>query len=186
MATAIKIQHLGNHPWDALTVGLYKNLGLTIGIWNIIISFMFIIVTLNLDKSYIKIGTFLNAFIVGLFVDYYLGKGILLNPTYSWIDIFLMIISIIIMGIGSGVNNASRLGSGPRDGFMLSLAKRINISIIKVRIITESIILIIAWLIGGSVFVFTFLYTFIHSPIFQVIYYRYTDFLENIKSNINS
>lgn len=31
ISLTIQVQHLGIHPWDVLTVGLYERFGLTIG-----------------------------------------------------------------------------------------------------------------------------------------------------------
>jgi len=166
----INVQHLGLHPWDVLNVAFYEKFGLTIGSWAIIFSVLLIIVSWILDKSYIKVGTFLNAVLVGAFVDLYMYLDFLPKATHTWTDILVMIIGIIVMGIGGGVYNAGGIGSGPRDGFMLSISDKTGMSIGKVRIITETIVLIIGLLLGGPVFVMTFIFTFIQSPIFQFTY----------------
>src|SRR5690625_4718578 len=72
ISITINVQNLGLHPWDVLSVALFDKLGFSIGTWNIIIGFILISICFVLDKSYIKIGTFLNAVIVGVFVDFYL------------------------------------------------------------------------------------------------------------------
>lgn len=178
---AIKVQHLGIHPWDVLNVGLYDLVGLTIGTWAIIISFLLIVVSWILDKSYIKIGTFLNAFLVGLFVDFFLWLDFLPAASYSWSDIFIIAGGIVVMGIGGGVYNAAGVGSGPRDGFMLSIADKSGLSIGKVRVITESTVLVIGLLLGGPVFIFTFIFTFIQSPIFQYVYLKSSHYIEQLE-----
>src|SRR5699024_6737185 len=134
ISMAIKVQHLGIHPWDVLNVGLYDLVGLTIGTWAIIISFLLIVVSWILDKSYIKIGTFLNAFLVGLFVDLFLWLDFLRAASYSWGDIFIIAGGIVVMGIGGGVYNASGVGSGRRDGFILSHVYNSGFSIGEVRV----------------------------------------------------
>lgn len=181
IATAINVQHLGIHPWDVLSVGLYERFGLTIGSWNIIIGFLLIGVALILDRTYVKAGTFFNAVIVGVFVDIYLKLGLLLPATHTWTDILVMIVGIIIMGFGGGVYNAPKIGSGPRDGFMLSISDKVGWPIGRVRIVTETTVLLIGLLIGGPVFVFTFIFTFVQSPIFQFTYLRFVKLLEQIE-----
>jgi len=180
ISMAIKVQHLGIHPWDVLNVGLYDLVGLTIGTWTIIISFLLIVVSWILDKSYIKIGTFLNAFLVGLFVDLFLWLDILPVASYLWGDIFTITGGIVVMGIGGGVYNAAGVGSGPRDGFMLSIADKSGFSIGKVRVITETTVLVIGLLLGGPVFIFTFIFTFIQSPIFQYVYLKSSHYIEQL------
>lgn len=184
IATAINVQHLGIHPWDVLSVGLYDMFGLSIGSWNIIIGFLLIGVALILDRSYIKIGTFINAVIIGMFVDFYLWVGLLPPATYTWTDVLIILAGIVIMGVGGGVYNAAKIGSGPRDGFMLSISDKTGWSIGRVRIITETSVLLIGLLIGGPVFVFTFVFTFVQSPIFQFTYLRIVELLEKVEQRL--
>lgn len=184
ISLSIKMQYLGLHPWDVLSVGLFDKIGLSVGSWNIIIGIILIIVALVLDRSYIKVGTFLNAILVGLFVDFYLWSGLLPEPSHLWLDMTFMVIGIIIMGVGGGLYNAAKLGAGPRDGFMLSISDKTGYSIGHVRIITETSVLVIGLLIGGPVFVFTFIFTFIQSPIFQFSYLRFLKTREKIERRL--
>lgn len=167
---AINVQHLGIHPWDVLNVGLYERIGLSIGSWTIICGIFLIVVSWILDKSYIKIGTFINALIVGSFVDFFMWLDFLPKATHTWTDVLIILAGIVIMGISGGVYNAASVGSGPRDGFMLSISEKTGASIGKVRIITESSVLVLGWILGGPVFIFTFIFTFIQSPLFQMSY----------------
>ncbi|QKY68336.1 YitT family protein [Lentibacillus sp. CBA3610] len=168
----VNVQHLGIHPWDVLNVALFDLVGLSVGSWAMIISFLLIIVSWILDKSYIKIGTFLNAVLVGAFVDLYMWLDFLPHATNTWIDIVIIMAGIVVMGLGGGIYNAGGVGSGPRDGFMLSISDKTGASIGKVRIIVESGVLVIGLILGGPVFIFTFIFTFIQSPIFQYTYLR--------------
>lgn len=173
----INFQYLGLHPWDVLTVALYDQIGLSIGTWSILIGICLIIVSYILDKSYIKFGTFLNALIVGGFVDLFLWLDFLPKAKYMWTDYVLIIIGIVIMGVGGGMYNAGGVGSGPRDGFMLSIADKLEVPISRVRITTETSVLVIGLILGGPVFLFTFVFTFIQSPIFQFVYMRFTQYV---------
>ena len=177
----IKVQHLGLHPWDVLSVGLYEKFGLSIGSWNIIVGILLVSVSLILDRTYVRVGTLFNVILIGGLIDLYLWLDFLPNPTYTWLDSITIIIGIVLMGIGGGIYNGAGIGSGPRDGFMLSISDKTGISIGKVRIITETLVLVIGWLIGGPVFIFTFIFTFIQSPIFQYVYLKLVKYLEEIE-----
>lgn len=173
ISLTIHMQYLGVHPWDVLTVGLHDKIGLTIGTWNILIGLTLICVTLILDKKYIQIGTFFNAVVVGVFVDFFLWLDFLPYAQKQWTDIMFMLAGIVIMGFGGGLYNAAKVGSGPRDGFMLSISEKLSAPIGRVRIITESGVLIFGFLLGGPVFIFSIIFTFIQSPIFQFTYLRF-------------
>lgn len=178
---ALKLQYLGVHPWDVLNVALNEKLGLTIGTWAIIISLILIVVSWFLDKSYIKIGTFLNAILVGAFVDMFLWIDFLPDATHTWTDYIVMIIGIIVMGFGGGLYNSAAIGAGPRDGFMLSISDKLGKSVGVVRIVVESIVLVIGLLLGGPVFLFTFIFTFVQSPVFALTLRKFKAIIELIE-----
>ncbi|WP_026909064.1 YczE/YyaS/YitT family protein [Paucisalibacillus globulus] len=174
---ALKMQYLGVHPWDVLNVALYEKVGLTIGSWAIIISIFLICVSLVLDKSYVKLGTFLNAILVGAFVDLFLLIDFLPNASHTWTDYLIMIIGIITMGFGGGLYNSAEIGAGPRDGFMLSISDKFGKSVGLVRIVVETIVLLIGLLLGGPVFLFTFIFTFVQSPVFAYTFKKFKAFI---------
>ena len=177
ISVALKMQHLGVHPWDVLNVALYEKIGLSIGSWAIIITVLLIIVSWILDKSYIKLGTFLNGVLVGAFVDLFLWLDFLPQASHTWTDILFMIVGIITMGIGGGLYNSAEVGAGPRDGFMLSISDKLGAPIGRIRIMVESMVLIIGLFLGGPVFWFTFIFTFIQSPVFAYSLRKFKDLL---------
>ncbi len=183
ISMAIKVQYLGIHPWDVLNIALFDKWGLTIGTWNLIVGGVLISGTLFLNHKYVRIGTILNGLMVGPLVDLYLFWDILPQRSSLYLDAIILILAIIIMGIGGGLYSASGLGTGPRDGFMLSLSELTGQSISKVRIAFESSILIIGWLLGGPIFIFTFIYTFIQSPIFQFSFLHFTKLLDSYSAS---
>lgn len=184
VSTTVQVQHLGLHPWDVLSVGLFEKLGLTIGTWGIIIGIVLTIITLILDRTYVKVGTFINIILVGLFIDLFLWLDFVPHTNSLWLDIMILITGIIIMGIGGGLYNSVGMGAGPRDGFMLVIAEKTSFSIRAVRITTETFVLLIGLLIGGPVFVFSFVFTFIQSPVFQFSYERLTQLLRVLEGKI--
>lgn len=167
VAITIKVQHLGVHPWDVLNIALFEQIGLSIGTWSVIVGFVLIIISLFVSRKYVSIGTFLNALLIGPFLDFFLWLDFLPAPTYSWIDYMYLLVGIVTIGTGGGLYVSGGIGAGPRDGFMLSLAEKTGLSVSKARIIAESFVLLVGYLLGGPVFIATFLYTFIMSPIFQ-------------------
>lgn len=181
ISITINVQYLGLHPWDVLGVGLYEKIGLSIGSWGIIIGIVLTMISFILDRSYVKVGTFINIIVVGLCIDLYLWLDFLPHATHTWIDIVIIIVGMVIMGIGGGIYNSVRLGAGPRDGFMLSISDKTGMSIGKVRIITETIVLLLGLLIGGPVFIFSFLFTFVQSPIFQLSYEKFVSMVKKLE-----
>lgn len=123
-----------------------------------------------INRKYINIGTFLNAVLVGVFVDFFLFLHLLPNSTNTIVDITLLFAGIFLMGIGGGMYSEAGIGAGPRDGLMLSISDITGFSISRVRIFMECLVLLLGLIIGGPVFLFTFIYTLIQSPIYQKSY----------------
>ncbi|XXM74043.1 YczE/YyaS/YitT family protein [Lysinibacillus sphaericus] len=178
ISMSIKVQYLGIHPWDVLNIALFEKIGLTIGTWNIIIGAAMILGTLLLKGQYVRLGTIINGVMVGVLVDFFLHFNLLPPQTNAAADVFMLLSAIVLMGIGGGLYSAAQLGTGPRDGFMLTISDRTGFSISTVRILCECSVLIIGLLLGGPVFVFTFIYTFIQSPIFQKTFLSFTSALD--------
>ncbi|WP_409302706.1 YczE/YyaS/YitT family protein [Peribacillus sp. SCS-155] len=177
-AMAVKVQFLGLNSWDVLNVALFNRLGLTIGTWGVLCGIFLIFISLIIDRKYINFGTILNAMLVGPIMDFFLWTDILPDATHSWVDFLIIGASIVLAGIGGGMYVASGMGAGPRDGFMLTVSDLTGVSVSNARIIVESIIVIIGFLLGGPVFIFTFIYTFIQSPIFQRSFHYFKGFVE--------
>jgi len=166
-AIAVKVKYVGLHPWEVLNVALYQHFGLTIGTWGVVCGLLLIIISLFVARSYISIGTILNALCIGPIMDFFLWLDILPKATNTWIDYLILLSGAIITGIGGGMYVAAGIGAGPRDGFMLAISDKTRLSVSQARMIVESIVLVIGFLMGGPVFIATFVYTFIQSPVFQ-------------------
>lgn len=166
-AIAVNVKFLGLHPWEVLNVALYQHFGLTIGTWGVACGLVLIIISFFAARKYINIGTFLNALLIGPIMDFFLWLDILPKATNTWIDYLILLSGIVITGVGGGMYVAAGIGAGPRDGFMLSISDRTRLSVSQARILVESLVLIIGYFLGGPVFIATFVYTFIQSPVFQ-------------------
>jgi uncharacterized protein len=180
-AVAVKVKHVGLHPWEVLNVALYEHFGLTIGTWGVICGLLLVIISFFTARKYIRIGTFLNALLIGPIMDFFLWLDFLPESTNSWLDYLILFCAIVLAGIGGGMYVAAGLGAGPRDGFMLSISNKTNLSVSQARILVESFVLIIGFILGGPVFIATFLYTFIQSPVFQKSLRLFNSLIEVLK-----
>ncbi|AIE60852.1 YczE/YyaS/YitT family protein [Bacillus methanolicus] len=156
---------LGAMPWDVLHVGLYYQLGLTIGSWSIIVGFFILTVSALITKEFPPFGTFLNMLLVGLFIDMYLMLPFLQTP-HTLIGKMIMFLSgVIINGYGVGIYISAQFGAGPRDSLMIAITSKTGWKVRNVRAGIELIVLIIGWQLGGPVFWGTILFTVAIGPI---------------------
>lgn len=150
---------LGASPWDVFHIGLYKQLGLTIGTWSIIAGFVILLVSFLLTKRLPQIGAFLNMIFVGVFIDMYMMIPWFITPPSLTGQIFMLLLGVIINGYGMGIYIASNVGAGPRDSLMLALTEISKWKVQYIRSGIEIIVLTIGWLLGGPVFLGTILYS---------------------------
>lgn len=167
LALAVQVKYLGLHPWEVLNVGLYERFGFSIGTWSVICGMILILISFLVDRRYINIGTFLNAMCIGPIMDLFLWSNLLPQASQTWSDYLILLSGIVITGIGGGMYVAAGIGAGPRDGFMLTISDKTGFTVSRARIVVETLVLILGFAIGGPVYIVTFIYTFIQSPVFQ-------------------
>ena len=149
------ISTIGASPWNVLHQGLALNLGLSVGTWAFLIGLVVLSLWFFLDEK-IGMGTIINFIIVAIMID--LTVFIFEEPEI-WINQFLLcVISVLMVGMGSGIYLIARLGPGPRDGLMTGLQKKTGFSIALIRGAIEIIVVSCGWLLGGTVGVGTLLY----------------------------
>ncbi|MBY0096265.1 YitT family protein [Mesobacillus maritimus] len=142
----------GVAPWDVLHVGLYYNLGLTIGSWTIIAGVVILTVSAIIAKEIPQIGAFTNMLLVGMFIDLYLLLGFIVTPDHIIGKIVMFAFGLLFSGYGMGIYISAQFGAGPRDSLMIAVSERFGWSIRSVRSVIEVVALVIGWGLGGPVF----------------------------------
>lgn len=129
--------NLGVATWDVLYIGLSNLNGLSVGIWVQIVGVVMVLMTCFFEKTRPAIGSILNILLVGFFLNIILDSNLI--PSFKGLtsQIILLIVGIVLMGIGSGMYMASKVGAGPRDGMTLFISKRFSISVRLSRTLLE-------------------------------------------------
>lgn len=156
---------LGSAPWDVFHIGLFYQLGLTIGTWSIIVGFFILAISSLIVKRLPSVGAFLNMLMVGIFIDMYLFIPYLKTPNSIIGQLFMLVLGVLVIGIGIGVYISSRCGAGPRDSLMIALTEKTGLKVQYIRLAMELIVLCVGWLLGGPVFIGTILFSFTIGPI---------------------
>lgn len=149
ISLTIKGKDLGIGPWDVFHYGLFKQLGLTIGTWSIIVGFVILFVTGIGTKSFPKAGAFINMLLIGIFID--LFNFVLPDPQSFMAQAIVFAIGIVVIGYGIGLYVSADLGAGPRDSLMLLVVEKTGWKIQWVRNGMEVLVFFFGWLLGGPV-----------------------------------
>lgn len=172
VALTIKGQRYGVGSWDVLHVGLYKNIGLTIGSWSILIGLIIVIISSIVLKQIPKIGTIANMLLTGTFIDFF--NYIIPDVHTASAQLICFIAGIIILGIGDAIYITANLGAGPRDSLMLIAVDKLKMSITTARTGMEFIVAVAGYLIGGPIGLGTVIMVFALGPVIQFSM-KYTD-----------
>jgi uncharacterized membrane protein YczE len=149
IALTIRGELLGIAPWDVLHVGLFKNFGLSVGMWSIGTGLLLVLGTSLYSKRWPPIGTWLNMIFVGLFTDLFLWLLPVVSHPIAQTTCFIS--GVGVMGLGVGMYIASNIGAGPRDSLMLILIEQTGWTVKRVRTLLEIVVAICGWLLGGPI-----------------------------------
>ena len=152
---------LGVDPWDVLQQGLSRRLGLGVGTWAIIVGAAVLLLWVPLRQRP-GFGTASNVVVVGAVIDLVLA----LTPVPHDLGLrsVVLLAGVLLNGVATGAYIGAGLGPGPRDGLMTGLGAR-GLSIRVVRTCIELTVLLIGWLLGGSVGVGTVIYALAIGPL---------------------
>ena len=141
---------LGMAPWGVLNVGVSNMTPLTLGQASQVIGLIVIAVGWALGFAP-GFGTLMNMYFIGLFIDLLIAWGPIPIPTEPISQYLLLILSVVVLGVGSLFYMGVQLGAGPRDGLMLGLVKKLDRQVAYVRAGIEGTVLVIGYLLGGPV-----------------------------------
>lgn len=161
---------LGVPPWDVLHQGLANQLGLTVGLWSIIVSFAVLLMWLPLRERY-GIGTLLNAVVIGVMID--LTALVVPETDDLLVAVPMLAGGILMIGFASGLYIGANLGPGPRDGLMTAIARR-GPSVRLTRWLLEIAVLALGWLLGGTFGVGTVAFAVFIGPLVHHFLPRWT------------
>ena len=151
------VSYTGASPWSVLAQGISLNVGFSIGVVTFFVSIFALSLWIFLDQKP-GIGTIFNIIIIAAMID--LSIAIFETPQSIIDQLFMAIIAVLLVGLGSGIYLIANLGPGPRDGLMTGLQKKTNLPIAAVRASLEITVVSIGWYLGGTVGIGTLLFAF--------------------------
>lgn len=156
---------LGLDPWDVFHQGLSLRTGMTIGVASAVVGVVVLLAWIPL-RTRPGIGTVANVIVIAITVD--LGMWLLAAPQAMWARIAMMIGAVVLNAFATVLYVGAGLGPGPRDGLMTGLVVRTGLSVRLVRTAIEATVLVIGWLLGGTVGVGTVAYALCIGPLAHV------------------
>ena len=146
---------IGNAPWTVFAEGLTYKTGMSIGFATFAISVFVLLLWIPLRERP-GFGTLANIVLIASFIE--IGTHLFPVAESFAVGIVYNFIGISLVGIGSALYITCGLGPGPRDGAMTGLHYRTGVRVGRVRMAIEVTVLVIGFLMGGTVGVGTALF----------------------------
>lgn len=155
---------IGLAPWDVLHQGLAARLGWSFGAVTALTGVAVLAAWFPLRERP-GVGTVLNVVLIAVSVDAVLA-AVPPASSLTW-RASLLVIGVVLNGLATATYVGARLGAGPRDGLMTGLQARTGWPLRRVRTLIELAVVIVGWLLGGTVGVGTVLYAVAIGPLTQ-------------------
>lgn len=163
--------NVGAGPWDAFFVGIVEKLGLTVGIWVMLLQGFYLVFNSVLSKKRIQFESIITILLWGVIIDFQMGF-VLKNVDFSHSELPIQwgafLVGIGFVGIGIGIYLTSKFPTMPYDGTMIIISEKFNITLNVSRTILEVIGLASAWVVGGPIGLGTVIIMVLIGPLIQV------------------
>lgn len=142
--------NLGFAPWEVFHQGVSNTIGLSIGKVSILTGFVIcILVVLSGEK--LGLGTILNMFLIGIFMDMILGLDVIPQMKGIISGVLMMFTGLFTISFASYFYIGSAFGAGPRDSLMVTIERKTGLAVGISRGIIEGSAVLIGWFLGGPV-----------------------------------
>lgn len=142
--------NLGIAPWDVLNQGIGNVFNISIGKASIIVGLIIVLVDIYLGEN-IGWGTVCNMLFIGIFIDILMASNLVPKFDSFFPSLLLILVGLLVIGFACYLYIGAGYGIGPRDGLMVALTKKTKKSVKFVKNTIEVTVLILGYLLGGSV-----------------------------------
>ena len=162
--------NIGLTPWDCFCMGIAQHTPLNYGSTMVLVSVSAILIQLLLRER-IGFATILDALITGRLTQFFIDISPYPENHSMLLGIVLLLFGFLIIDLGIYVYMSAELGSGPKDGLMIVIGKKLpKIPIGIIGILLWSAVTLIGRMLGGSVGIGTLLSIFGAGFIMHIFY----------------
>jgi uncharacterized membrane protein YczE len=140
--------HWGASPWTVFAQGVARHTHLSLGWSTALISVVLLLGWIVLQERP-GFGTIANLVVIAYVLD--MTTYFLAVPSDPGLKILYIVGAVVVIGVGSALYLSTNLGPGPRDGLMTSIHRHFGVSLVYVRLSLEATVLVVGWLMGGTV-----------------------------------
>ncbi|WP_282926664.1 YczE/YyaS/YitT family protein [Helcococcus kunzii] len=154
---------LGANPLTTFTQGISIISWISVGKSSQLLMIVTLFFVFVFDKKRIGVGTFVNAILTGVFIDFFMKMSI--NVSDLFFRVLFLTLAIVFFSVGLAIYVSSEFGEGAVDAFMIIIRDKLNISLKHSRIILDAILVILGKLCGSRIGIGTILSILLTGPI---------------------
>ncbi|MBS1898184.1 MULTISPECIES: membrane protein YczE [unclassified Microbacterium] len=156
---------LGVDPWTVFAQGLARHTGIGVGWITNIVGLLVLLLWIPLRQKP-GIGTLLNVLLVGTAIQ---ATVTVVPPVHGLLaQVLVLVAGVLVVALASGLYIGARFGPGPRDGLMTGMNARLGWPIWVSRLTVEVTVLVIGWLLGGTVGIGTVVFALGIGPLVHI------------------
>ncbi len=140
----------GVSAWDVLHLGVVRHTGLTLGRVGQLTGLLVIAAAWCIRRKYVTPVSVINALLVGWFIDFFRGNGLVVHVE-GLAGLLYLEAGIIVFAAGMATYLAPQRGAGPRDALMMSISDACGVRVGPVRVVLDLIAVGVGLLLGGPI-----------------------------------
>lgn len=163
---------LGSDPFNVLIQGLHRiqPWAVTHGSVHVAVSLLIILALLVIDRSYVRIGTFLCMILGGPIIDLFTLalQGMVNAQSAAWIRLAAVVLGCGILAFGMTIVIKSEAGTGPNDLVAVVISDKRRWKFGVVRIAVDVTFALAGFLLGGTLGLGTVICVAVVGPVAQL------------------
>jgi len=166
-AATLRIGQVGLDPYTAANIGIGNVLGLSLGVYQLMINFIILGIVFILGRSYIGIGTVINMVLTGFFIDFYtwVYTDFITIKINFFTQSLALVIGVLIFTFGASFYMSAKLGNAPYDAIAPIIVERTKFHYRSVRVSQDIFFVVLAFIFGGPVGIGTVINAFFTGPL---------------------
>lgn len=162
---------LGSDSVSTLILGLLRHTTIPFGRWSQLLSLLFLISTFVYKREILGVGSLINTLLFGEAISFFANFVQFENSRPAITNFVYLLLGFALMALGTAIYLRADLGAGPLEGIMFCLCDKLKFSLKYSRILIDFIIVLIGFLLGGSIGIGTILAIFALGPMISTFIY---------------
>lgn len=168
-SAVLRVGQVGVDPYTAANIGISNTLGIDLGTYQLISNAVLFIPMLLWGRQYIGIGSIMNMFLVGYFVQWF---STWLDPYFSdnpaaWQKMVMFAIGITFFCYGASLYMTSALGNSPYDAVAPIIVDHSKMPYRAVRTCQDLVFVVLAVIFHGTIGAGTVVTAFFTGPLIE-------------------